>query len=246
MTCQVYYRPESVNLAINMLDETNFRLGQELPTGPMRVREADASYKVQKTDVIKSTTHAGPQRKGRGGANRDRDKVIKKNQEMNKYGPFKRSQSETPQLTPPFHSRLANWDSDDDNPSSLGRPELKVASRWDKIVVLKHVFTPAELAAEPTLELEFKEDIRDECSNFGEVTNVVIYGLEPEGIVTVRFADAPSAQRCIAKMHGRHFDEKTLEATTATPGQKFRKRGRETQEEEAARLERFGRELDED
>ena len=77
----VYFRPESVQLAIDMLDETDFRLGQKLVTGPMRVREADASFKSQKDKPL-----ASEQAKQRGtGANRDRNKVIKKNQEMNRY-----------------------------------------------------------------------------------------------------------------------------------------------------------------
>ena len=77
----VYFRSESVKLAITMLDETDFRLGQKVVTGPMRVTEADSSYKSQKEAPLKSD-----QAKTKGtGANRDRSKVIKKNQEMNKY-----------------------------------------------------------------------------------------------------------------------------------------------------------------
>lgn len=65
-----------------MLDETDFRLGQQLSTGPMRVREAEASYKAQKDTPLAKTQEA--KKKGTG-ANRDRQKVIKKTQEMNKY-----------------------------------------------------------------------------------------------------------------------------------------------------------------
>jgi len=43
----VYFRPESVNLAIQMLDDTNFRLGQPGPNGPMSVQVADFSFKSQ-------------------------------------------------------------------------------------------------------------------------------------------------------------------------------------------------------
>ncbi|KAJ5789967.1 uncharacterized protein N7518_006978 [Penicillium psychrosexuale] len=41
----VYFRPESVTLAIQLLDETDFRLGVPNPCGLMRVQEADFSYK---------------------------------------------------------------------------------------------------------------------------------------------------------------------------------------------------------
>lgn len=45
--------------------------------------------------------------------------------------------------------------------------------------------------------LDIKEDIRDECSKLGEVTNVVLYDKEPDGVVSVRFADADAARQCV-------------------------------------------------
>jgi HIV Tat-specific factor 1 len=44
----VYFRPESVQLAIQMLDDSDFRFGVRGPAGNMRVKEADFSYKKQK------------------------------------------------------------------------------------------------------------------------------------------------------------------------------------------------------
>jgi HIV Tat-specific factor 1 len=76
----VYFRPESVALAIDMLDEVDFRLGQRLVTGPMRINEADSSYKSQKEQPL-STEQA--KTKGTG-AHKDRQKVIKKNEQMNR------------------------------------------------------------------------------------------------------------------------------------------------------------------
>jgi len=37
------------------------------------------------------------------------------------------------------------------------------------------MFTLKELEEDATLLLELKEDVRDECSTLGEVTNVVLY-----------------------------------------------------------------------
>ena len=77
----VYFKPESVQLAIQMLDDSDFRMGEKGPMGPMRVTEADASYKAQKDQPL-----ASDQAKKKGtGANRDRTKIIKKNKEMNEY-----------------------------------------------------------------------------------------------------------------------------------------------------------------
>jgi HIV Tat-specific factor 1 len=41
----VYFRSESVDIAIQMLDETDFRYGVTGPDGPMRVQAADAAWK---------------------------------------------------------------------------------------------------------------------------------------------------------------------------------------------------------
>jgi HIV Tat-specific factor 1 len=45
--------------------------------------------------------------------------------------------------------------------------------------------------------LEIKEDIRDECSKLGEITNVVLFDKEPEGVASVRYANAEAAKACV-------------------------------------------------
>ena len=70
-------------------------------------------------------------------------------------------------------SKLADWD--DDDPSVI--PET--SSRWDKVVILKHMFTLQELEEDPAAILEIKEDIRDECSKLVELSNVFLYDKEP-------------------------------------------------------------------
>lgn len=67
----VYFRAESVDLAIQMLDDTDFRLGRPAPTGKMKVAAADFSYKTQKDASAKSS-------------NKDKQKIIKKTQKLNK------------------------------------------------------------------------------------------------------------------------------------------------------------------
>lgn len=68
----VYFRPESVNLAIQMLDDSDFRLGVTGPEGPMRVQKADFSFKSQR--------EAPAQTSGR-----DKKKIIQRTQKLNKY-----------------------------------------------------------------------------------------------------------------------------------------------------------------
>ena len=67
----VYFRGESVDLAIQMLDDTDFRLGQGMPAGRMKVTVADFSYKKQTEAPTKSNT-------------RDKQKIIKRTQKLNR------------------------------------------------------------------------------------------------------------------------------------------------------------------
>ena len=122
----LYFRAESVDLAIQMLDDTDFRLGQPASTGKMKVAAADFSYKTQKDAPAKSN-------------NKDKKKIIKKTQKLNKC-------VETRDLCDREHannvilcSKLADWD--DDDPSAI----QDTGSRWDKVVILKHMFTLEEL-----------------------------------------------------------------------------------------------------
>ena len=63
-----------------MLDETDFRMGEPAETGMMRVSAADTSYKSQKDQPLKTDE---AKKKGTS-ASRDRQKVLKKTQEMNR------------------------------------------------------------------------------------------------------------------------------------------------------------------
>lgn len=117
------------------------------------------------------------------------------------------------------------------------------SSRWDKVVVLKHMFTLNELEEDPGAILEIKEDVREEAGKFGEVTNVVLYDKEPHGVITVRFADALAAKACIKVFDGRIFDGRTVQARIADGHEKFKKTSKKDtgDEDEEARLEEFSR-----
>lgn len=45
--------------------------------------------------------------------------------------------------------------------------------------------------------LEIKEDIREECSKLGEVTNVVLFDKEEAGVASVRFSTTEAASACV-------------------------------------------------
>ena len=68
----LYFRAESVDLAVQLLDDTHFRLGQPAGDPKMKVTAADFSYKSQKDVPAKSSV-------------KDKKKIIQKTQKMNKY-----------------------------------------------------------------------------------------------------------------------------------------------------------------
>ena len=98
--------------------------------------------------------------------------------------------------------------------------------------------------------LEIKEDIRDECAKVGEVTNVVLFDREPEGVASVRFGNAEAAKACVRIMDGRFFSAQKLEAYIADGSEKFKKSSEiklvEEEGEEGKRLDEFGKWLEEE
>jgi HIV Tat-specific factor 1 len=68
----VYFRAESVALAVQMLDDTDFRFGTAGASGRMSVQAADFSYKSQQEAPAKSSM-------------KDKKKIMRKTQKLNKW-----------------------------------------------------------------------------------------------------------------------------------------------------------------
>ena len=173
-----YFRPESVKQAIYMEDDYPFRYGEK---GVMKVTEADQSYKkVQNTGDEKKPAKSI-----------DKQKVIKKTEELNRlvicvlFSFYWRTNIPC--------RRLADW-SDDEDPQTI---PTETNNRWNKVVVMKHMFTLDKMESNPNEKQEITEDVRDECSKIGEVIDVYIFDAEPEGVVSVRFSDPESARACV-------------------------------------------------
>ncbi|KAG1703828.1 hypothetical protein DVH05_006837 [Phytophthora capsici] len=79
-----------------------------------------------------------------------------------------------------------------------------------RIVVIKHMFTPAEIEDE-AYEKELQEDIHDECLKIGEVSKITLFAKHEDGVVVIKFASSGSAARCIEIMNGRFFAGRQLE-----------------------------------
>ncbi|KEQ94429.1 hypothetical protein AUEXF2481DRAFT_98602 [Aureobasidium subglaciale EXF-2481] len=181
----IYFKPQSVSLAITMLDGTDFRKPGE---GNLHVELVDDSYsnknKDQKDQKEKKEVSVENIKKRR--PKQDRYLAIEKTKQMN--------------------ARLADWD--DDDPSVVAPPPNP--SKYAKMVVLKHMFTLDELDEDAGALIDIKADIRDEASKYGEVTNTVLYDLEAQGVVTVRFKEADSAALCAEAFNGRWFDKRKI------------------------------------
>ena len=79
----IYFRPESVALAVQMLDDSDFRFGVQGPGGPMQVSEASRQFKKQKDDAVKKDDGESFFRARR--PNQTRVQIKAKTQKMNEY-----------------------------------------------------------------------------------------------------------------------------------------------------------------
>lgn len=196
----VFFKAPSVDMAIMLLDDTEFRIGDST-NGKMKVQAAESSYKrVQHND-------GGEEKEKPKTSMKDKQKIIKKTQKLD--------------------ARLADWS--DDEPSSI----LETSSRWDKVVILKHMFTLDELAEDPAAILDIKEDIREECSKLGEVTNVVLFDMEEEGVASVRFSNSEAARACVEVMDGRSFAGQKVVAYISEGKEHFKKSKKKSDDHES-------------
>ncbi|GAA6010632.1 hypothetical protein JCM11491_003002 [Sporobolomyces phaffii] len=202
----VYLQRESVELAVRLFDQTELELGSG--KGLIRVQEAkwdsaDASqqHKDKRKKGDPTTTTATKDARQGGGAKDDKSRKLGKKAAA-------------------LRQKLQDWDSSDDEASEATSKKLR------GVVVLEGMFTLQELDEDATLLLDLKEDVREECETLGTVTNVTLYDKEEAGIMTVRFKEELSAQACIAKMSGRFFAGRTIQAYPMTSKHKFVKSGR--------------------
>ncbi|KAI1188206.1 hypothetical protein F5B17DRAFT_396416 [Nemania serpens] len=231
----VFFKPQSVDMAIMLLDDTDFRYtASGLSSGRMRVQPADSKYK--KTHYDREGEDGAEDGDGGGGgggeqgsnsnnrgahnpitgAGKPRDKA----REQDKQKVIKRTEK--------LSRKLADWDDDDvDGPFGGGGAQFETKpppnSSKARTVILRHMFTLRELEEDPAALLDIKEDIRDECAKLGAVTNVVLYDLEQDGVASVKFKTPEAAAACVDLMDGRAFDGRTVRAAIASGKEKFRR-----------------------
>ncbi|CAO1618418.1 unnamed protein product [Parajaminaea phylloscopi] len=226
-----YFKPESCELAIQLLDGTCLRAAAGQSKPEMKVEMADWT----RSDREQPSTTGGSDKTQGLGTQASTVPVAGPSSGEPPAGKRPRTEADKKKAAKRFarmNDKLTGWesDSDDETAASLRSSGIRsgYANPTSRVVVLKRMFTLAELEEDPTLLLDLKADVRDECDDtIGPVTNVTLWDEEPEGLVTVKFKRPEDAQECVKRMDGRFFAQRRVEAFLAQGNKvRFRRSGR--------------------
>ncbi|CAG9841207.1 unnamed protein product [Diabrotica balteata] len=94
------------------------------------------------------------------------------------------------------------------------RPEKKLGDRakHERVVIVKNLFDPKIFDVDVGLILEFQQDLREECSKYGEVRKVQIYDRHPEGVAQINMGTPEEAEQVVPLLNGRWFMKRQLTA----------------------------------
>ncbi|KAH7681214.1 HIV Tat-specific factor 1 protein [Dioscorea alata] len=162
--------------------------------------------------TLMSVTHAKFEQKG--------DKFVPKQQDKKKKKKLRR-----------VEDKILGWGGHDD--AKLSIPTT---------IILRHMFTPAELRADENLLPELEADVREECAKLGPLDSIKICENHPQGVVLVKFKDRKDGLKCIELMNGRWFGGRQIHASE-DDGSINHAQIRDY-DADAARLEQFGAELE--
>nr|XP_045005126.1 HIV Tat-specific factor 1-like [Jaculus jaculus] len=95
------------------------------------------------------------------------------------------------------------------------RPERKAGpSRMshERVVIIKNMFHPTDFDDEPLVLNEIREDLRVECSKFGQVRKLLVFDRHPDGVASVSFRRPEEADCCIQTLDKRWFGGRQISA----------------------------------
>ncbi|PHJ14849.1 rna recognition motif-containing protein, partial [Cystoisospora suis] len=95
--------------------------------------------------------------------------------------------------------------SEEDHSHTFPPAPTKIDSR---VVLLTNMVTPAEV------DDELKDEVRQECSKFGEINRVEVHPLSDDVRIFVEFSSLTGAQEAIPSLHGRWFGGRQIIANT--------------------------------
>ncbi|CAF0935014.1 unnamed protein product [Rotaria sordida] len=100
--------------------------------------------------------------------------------------------------------KLLNWDE---------RPEV-IRHKYERIVAMKNMFDLQQFKHDPLFIDRLRSNVRESCSEYGEVKKINIYDGNPAGVVTVGFADIDQADACCQYMNGRIWYGRVIQCQT--------------------------------
>ncbi|XP_004457557.1 17S U2 SnRNP complex component HTATSF1 [Dasypus novemcinctus] len=95
------------------------------------------------------------------------------------------------------------------------RPERRAGPsrmRHERVVIIKNMFHPTDFEDDPLVLNEIREDLRVECSKFGQVKKLLLFDRHPDGVASVSFRDPEEADYCIQTLDGRWFGGRQITA----------------------------------
>ncbi|KAM5290096.1 17S U2 SnRNP complex component HTATSF1 isoform 1-T2 [Glossophaga mutica] len=95
------------------------------------------------------------------------------------------------------------------------RPERRDAPsrmRHERVVIIKNMFHPMDFEDDPLVLNEIREDLRVECSKFGQIKKLLLFDRHPDGVASVSFRNPEEADLCIQTLDGRWFGGRQITA----------------------------------
>eukprot|EP01102_Stenamoeba_stenopodia_P011326 TRINITY_DN3469_c0_g1_i1.p1 TRINITY_DN3469_c0_g1~~TRINITY_DN3469_c0_g1_i1.p1 ORF type:complete len:398 (-),score=119.43 TRINITY_DN3469_c0_g1_i1:68-1261(-) len=195
-----YFKPASVPLALQFLDESHIR-----PGCVIRVTEASfdtSQFKKKKNKKKKKKKNNNNKRvlenedEGEGGEEKEGKGREEEGEKPDEDDKFNNVVIKKKKKKPRFdQSKELSWDEDD-----------------RRHVVLKHMFAPSDLPGQEEIE-ELRNEIGEECERIaGKVEKIIIFEGNPDGVVVIKFEEHWPAVRCIEKMDGRWFAGRQITA----------------------------------
>uniref|UniRef100_A0A4X1SF94 17S U2 SnRNP complex component HTATSF1 n=1 Tax=Sus scrofa TaxID=9823 RepID=A0A4X1SF94_PIG len=115
------------------------------------------------------------------------------------------------------------------------RPERRAGPsrmRHERVVIIKNMFHPMDFEDDPLVLNEIREDLRVECSKFGQIRKLLLFDRHPDGVASVSFREPEEADYCIQTLDGRWFGGRqiTAEAWDGTTDYQVEESTREREE----------------
>jgi RNA recognition motif-containing protein len=234
-----YARPESVALAITLLDDTPFRYDQRLPPDQQLKMTVQAAKFVPRP----TTNHEEEEEE-------ENDTTSRSTSAITKPHPIPLSRPSYISNTQRRVAKLATkqaMDWDEDGNYNHGR--ITGGKKGLCIIVLKHTFDLHQISSStPPAEEEdvywetLEQALRTECEQFGTVEKITFCTSHPDGITIVKFVQPLAASDAIQRFNRQSFQNRQLIAFFWDGVTDYTSKKDDVQEEEemAKREEEFG------